>query len=155
MLHIALCKAGIEKPLELQASSSPEKIKIFFFLVNDTNNPKEQLRMLSNIINIAERDHFIKDVFAAKNGREIIEYLLHDKRYISFRLRKKDASSRLIDKKLMDVKLPPDVLVILVDRGSNSFAPKGDTVLIENDVLTIIGEPGSINKLYDQFILSG
>jgi Trk K+ transport system NAD-binding subunit len=54
----------------------------------------------------------------------------------------------------MDVKLPPDVLVVFIDRKNTSFAPKGSTVLLENDVLTIIGETGSINKLYDQFILS-
>ena len=49
---------------------SKEKIKIFFFLVNDENNPKQQLRMLSSIIDIAERDHFIRDIFSSKTRRE-------------------------------------------------------------------------------------
>ena len=54
----------------------------------------------------------------------------------------------------MEVKRPQDVLALYLDRENTSFAPKGNTVLLEHDILTIIGETGSINKLYDQFILS-
>ncbi len=154
VLHIALCEDGIDKPVEKDGRASKEKIKIFFFLVNDKNKPKEQLRMLSSIMNIVERDYFIKDVFSSKTTRKIVEYLLHDKRYISFSLTKDEPSNVLINKKLMEVKLPQDVLVVFIDRDNSSFAPKGNTVLLENDVLTIVGEPSSINTLYDQYILS-
>ena len=153
VLHIVLCDEGIEKPVGKDDIFSKEKIKVFFFLVNDENNPKQQLRMLSSIIDIAERDHFIKDIFSFKTDKEIIEYLLHDKRYISFQLTKNEPSNIFINKKLMDVKLPQDVLVVFIDRGNTSFAPKGNTVLLDNDVLTVIGETGSINNLYDKFIL--
>lgn len=149
VLHIVLCEEGIEK----HGVFSKEKIKIFFFLVNDESSPRQQLRMLSSIIDIVERDYFIKDIFSLKTTKEIIEFLLHDKRYISFPLTKNEPSNILINKKLLEVQLPQDVLIILIDRGNSSFAPKGKTVLLENDVLTIVGEPGSINKLYDQFIL--
>jgi mannitol/fructose-specific phosphotransferase system IIA component (Ntr-type) len=154
VLHIALCDDGIYKPLEGQGVRTRERIKVFFFLLNDQEQPGQQLRMLSSILNIAERDHFIKDVLALRSAREVIEYLLHDKRYISFPLSADEPSRALIDKKLMEVTLPPDVLVVFVDRDNAAFAPKGNTVLREGDVLTIIGEPGSINTLYDQFILS-
>ncbi|MEJ1222416.1 amino acid permease [Sediminicola sp. 1XM1-17] len=153
VLHIVLCEESIEKPVEKHGILIKEKIKIFFFLVNDENNPKQQLRMLSSIIDIAERDYFIKDVFSLKSAKEIIEYLLHDKRYITFPLSKNEPSNIFINKKLMEAILPQDVLVVLVDRDGSSFTPKGKTVFLENDVLTIIGEPRSINKLYDQFIL--
>ncbi|MFD1161862.1 amino acid permease [Hwangdonia seohaensis] len=153
VLHIVLCKKGIEKQIEIHGKINREKIKIFFFLVNDENNPKQQLRMLSSLIDIAERDHFIKDILSLKKAREVTEYLLHDKQYISFPLTKGEPSHIFINKKLMEIKLPQDVLVVFVDRDNSSFAPKGQTVLLENDVLTIVGEPKSINKLYDQFII--
>lgn len=153
VLHIVLCKKGIEKPVEKHGRIDKEKIKIFFFLVNDENNPKQQLRMLSSLIDIAERDHFIKDMISSKIAREVTEYLLHDKQYISFSLTKSEPSNIFINKKLMEVKLPQDVLVVFIDRENTSFAPKGQTLLLENDVLTIVGERRSINKLYDQFIL--
>lgn len=152
-LHVVLCEKGIEKPVETQGTLIKEKIKIFFFLVNDKRAPRQQLRMLSNILNIAERDYFIKDIFSSKTALEVIEYLLHDKRYISFSLTNNQPTSIFINKQLKEVILPPDVLVVFIDRNSTSFAPKGNTVLLENDVLTIVGEPKSINKLYNQFIL--
>ena len=154
VLHIALCEGGIEKPIESHGVRTLEKIKIFFFLLNDKEQPGQQLRMLSSILNIAERDHFIKDTLSLNSPREIIEYLLQDKRYISFSLSRSEPSQILIDKKLMDVPLPRDVLVVFVDRNHNSFSPRGNTVLKEGDVLTIIGEPGSINRLYDKYIFS-
>jgi len=110
--------------------------------------------MLSSILNIVERDHFIKDVFSAKTARKIVEYLLQDKRYISFSLTKNEPSQILINKKLMEVDLPKDALVVFIDRKNTSFAPKGNTMLLENDVLTVVGEPKSINILYDTFVLS-
>ncbi|UOY05905.1 amino acid permease [Muricauda sp. SCSIO 64092] len=154
VLHMALCVEGIEKPFEEKGTSGTEKIKIFFFLVNDANDPKQQLRMLASLLNIVERDHFTKDIFSLKSSKEVIEFLLHDKRFISFALSKNNPTNSLIDKRLMEVSLPQDVLVIFVDRENTSFAPKGNTVLREHDVVTIVGEPKSINTLYDRFILS-
>jgi APA family basic amino acid/polyamine antiporter len=154
VLHIVLCEDGIERTIKKAGVLNKERIKIFFFLVNDENNPRQQLRMLSNIMNIVERDHFIKDMLSSDTERKVIEYLLRDNRYISFTLTMNEQSSILINKKLMDVALPPDVLVVFIDRKNTSFAPKGNTILLENDVLTITGKPRSIKKLYNQFILS-
>jgi len=154
VLHMVLCREGVEKPVEKDGVRGWEKIRIFFFLLNDENNPKQQLRMLSSILDIAERDHFIKDVLSLRTAREVIEYLLRDKRYISFPLSRNEPSGALINKKLMEITLPRDVLVVFIDRKNTSFAPKGQTVLLEKDVVTIIGEPSSINKLYDKFVLA-
>jgi mannitol/fructose-specific phosphotransferase system IIA component (Ntr-type) len=148
VLHIVLCEEGIEKQVVKHGIEGKEKIKIFFFLLNDEIKPKQQLRMLSSLIDVAERDHFIKDIFYANTEKEIIEYLLHEKQL------KNKPSYVFINKKLMELKLPQDVLIVFIDRGNTSFAPKGNTVLLENDVLTIIGKTSSINILYDQFILS-
>ena len=154
VLHIVLCEQGIDKPIDKHGVLGKEKIKIFFFLVNDELKPKQQLRMLSGIIEFAERDHFIKDIFSCNSDKEIIEYLLHEKQYISFPIKKGEPSGIFLNKKLMEIKLPDDVLVVFIDRENDSFAPKGNTVLLENDVITIIGKTRSINKLYDQFVIS-
>lgn len=47
-LHVVLSEEGIEKPIELDGIFSNEKIKIFFFLVNDKNNPKRVHPKLSH-----------------------------------------------------------------------------------------------------------
>jgi len=153
LLHIVLSESGIPKTLHKNGEESEELIKVFFFLVHSDKKPKLQLRILSGILDIAEKDHFIKDILSFTNDQKIIEYLLHDKQYISFKIDKSQETGKFINKKLMDISLPSDVLVVFVERGTDIFAPKGKTILKENDILTIIGETNSINKLYDRYVL--
>ncbi len=153
-LYIFISEKGITKPVKKHGISSEDTIKIFLFLINDEEKPKQQLRMLSGLLDIVERYDFVSEITNLKTDREVIEYLLHDNIYISFRLEKQTLTETFIDKKLMEVSLPPDVLVVLVDRGKKSFAPNGKTKLLENDILTIIGKSQSINLLYDKYILA-
>lgn len=153
MLYISISEKGITVPIKKNGEVVNEKVKIFFFLVNSDQKPKQQLRMLAGIIDIVERDYFVKDIINLNTRNKIIEYLLHNKQHVTFRLSKNAPTTIFINKKVMDVKLPKDVLIVFVERKRHSFPPKGDTVLRENDLLTIIGETHSINYLYDQFII--
>jgi mannitol/fructose-specific phosphotransferase system IIA component (Ntr-type) len=152
-LHIVLSDKGISKPTIKDGIPTEDFVKVLFFLVNAEEQPRQQLRMLSGILDIAERDHFLKDILQLKNDQKVIEYLLHDKRYISIQLLKNSASAIFINKRLMEVQLPNNVLVILVERENTTFTPNGKTLLLENDTITIIGETNSINQMYDSFIL--
>lgn len=154
VLHIVLSKKGITQTIEKDNIKCKNTFKVFFFLINDAEQTKQQLRMLTGIWDIAERDYFVRDILELKSEREIKGYLLHSKQYITFGLTKDSTASELIGKRLIDVKLPPDVLVVFIERGINSFAPKGKTVLQENDILTIIGETSSVNILYDRYVLN-
>ena len=87
-----------------------------------------------------------------KNQREIKEYLLHNERYITIQLLPGTVQGKMIGKQLKEIKYPSDVLVALIERQTATFAPNGNTRLLENDVLTIIGEPKSINQLYEQYL---
>jgi mannitol/fructose-specific phosphotransferase system IIA component (Ntr-type) len=153
VLHLVISESGISKPVNKNGFKSTDTVKVFFFLVNAEELPRQQLRMLSGIMDIGERDHFVKDMLSFSSSRQVIEYLLHDKQYISFKLTKDSPSEVFIDKKLMQVQLPPDVLVVMVDRNDLSFAPNGKTLLQENDTITVIGNINSINKMVDQYIL--
>ncbi len=150
-LLIVISEKGINKPVVKKRIASEDAIRIFFFLVNPLSEPRQQLRMLSHLIDIIERDNFLNDMLKLKNHREIKEYLLHNERYITLQLIPGTAQAEMIGKKLKDVKFPSKVLVALLERDGKTFAPGGNTDLLENDVLTIIGEPESINKLYDQY----
>ncbi len=151
-LHIVLSDKGISKPVQKKGISSEDYIRIYFFLVNPANEPRQQLRMLSRLIDIIERDNFVNEILNQKNDREIKEYLLHNERYISIQLLPGTTQSDMIGKQLKEIKYPSDVLVALVERNSVTFAPNGNTQLLENDVLTIIGEPKSISQLYDRYM---
>ena len=152
-LHIVLCKEpGIRKPVHKGAISSEDYIRIFFFLVNPADQPRQQLRMLSRLLDIIEREKFHEEVLSIKSHRALKEYLLHNERYVTVELRQDSDQAELIGRKLMDVRLPTGVLVALIERNGETITPHGNTVLEKNDVLTIIGEPKAINTLISKYI---
>jgi len=151
-LHIVISEKGINKPVIKNGISSEDYIKIFFFLVNPSSEPRQQLRMLSRLIDIVERENFVTEMLNTKSHREIKEYLLHNERYISLQLLAGTAQAEMIGKQLKEVKYPSEVLVALVERSGATFAPNGNTRLLENDVLTIIGEPKSINQIFQKYM---
>jgi amino acid transporter/mannitol/fructose-specific phosphotransferase system IIA component (Ntr-type) len=151
-LHIIFSELGINKPVTKNGISSEDYINVFFFLVNPSNEPRQQLRMMSRLIDIIERENFVDEILKLKNPREIKEYLLHNERYITLQLLPETVQAEMIDKQLKEIKFPSEVLVALVERDGTTFTPNGNTRLIENDLLTIIGEPKSINQLYDKYL---
>jgi basic amino acid/polyamine antiporter, APA family len=121
-------------------------------MLSRSDEPKQQLRLLSRLMDIVERENFVEDITGIKNHREIKEFLLHNDRYITLLLEKGAPQEELINKALKDVKWPGDVLVALVQRKNQIFTPRGETVLRENDIITIIGEPRGVRTLFDLYI---
>src|SRR5690554_841832 len=95
---------------------------------------------------------FYEAMLKLQSHREIKEYLLHNERYLTVQLLPDTVQAEAIGKALKDVRYPSDVLVAMIERNGATFPPHGSTVLQENDVLTIIGEPRSISQLFDRYI---
>ncbi|WP_010424364.1 amino acid permease [Anaerophaga thermohalophila] len=153
-LHIVLSSRGIRKPVGKGGISSEDYIRIFFFLVNPSSESRQQLRMLSRLIDIIEREDFVEEIFDHKSHRKIKEYLLHNERYFTLRLLPNTSQADLIGKKLKEVKFPAGVLVALIERDSETFAPNGETLLQEHDVLTLIGDPKVISRLLQEYLIN-
>lgn len=151
-MHIVLSGRGIRKFIEKSGIHSHDDIRIFFFLMNPLEESRMQLRMLSRLIDITERENFVEDILTRSTEREIKEYLLHNERFITVSLLPGTVQAEMIGKQLKEIKLPQDVLVALIERDDETYAPKGNTVLQANDVLTIIGEPPSITYLFNRYM---
>jgi basic amino acid/polyamine antiporter, APA family len=152
MLHIVTSEVGVKKPVEKGEISSEDHIRVFFFLISPMNNPKLQLRLLSRIMDIVERDRFVESICSLNKERETKEYLLHNDRYITLELVPNSSTEELINKMLKDIRFPSEVLVAMVQRKEKIITPKGDTVLLEGDILTIIGEPKGIDAMFKKYI---
>ena len=48
--------------------------------------------------------------------------------------------SFIVDKKVVDLKIPHSVMIILVYRNGKYFAPNGSTVIEQGDILTLMSE---------------
>ncbi|MDY0201914.1 MAG: amino acid permease [Tenuifilaceae bacterium] len=152
MLLIVTSSVGIDKPIEKGEISSEDNIRVFFFLLNRADNPKLQLRILSRLMDIVERRKFVESMCEISNEREMKEYLLHNDRYITLELISNTSTEHLINKMLKDIRFPQDVLVAMVQRKKTILTPRGDTLLLEGDIVTIIGEPKGVKSLFDKYI---
>jgi mannitol/fructose-specific phosphotransferase system IIA component (Ntr-type) len=141
---------GLTKPFNGRKVKTP--LYVCVFLVNSDENPKQQLRMLSRLLDILERDDIVKALLKMKSHREIKEYMLQNERFVSIKLLKGTPQENMIGRQLKDIELPKDVLVALVERKKITFTPNGSTTLLVDDVLTILGETKSISKLYNEYM---
>ncbi len=151
-LHIVLSEKGIKKPV-IEGEAEPENhIKVIFFMLSKSDYPRQQLRMLSRLMDVVERRGFLKTITGLRNPREIKEYLLHNERYISMRLSEGTPQSDLAGKKVKDIDFPEGVLLALIQRKDRIFCPDGNTVLEKDDIVTFIGKPEGIKTLFLKYI---
>jgi len=151
-MDIIVSKTAIESRLPSKVWDSKGPIRICVFLISSDEKPKQQLRMLSRLVGLLERDDIVEDVLKLNSHRKIKEYLLQNEHFVSIKLLKDSAQSTMIGRQLKDVQLPNDVLVALIERNNKTFAPNGSTSLLEDDILTILGETKTISKLFKQYM---
>lgn len=90
--------------------------------------------VVTSILKILRKGN-IKNVYTISGGRlEVLEFTISD-------------NSTLIGKKLSNMKLPKNTLIILISRGEEIIIPYGSLVVETNDHIAIITERESIKKL--------
>jgi trk system potassium uptake protein len=90
--------------------------------------------VVSSIMKILRKGN-IKNVYALSGGKlEVIEFSVLD-------------NSAFIGKKLSEIKLPKNTLIILITRGEETILPYGHLDVEVNDHIAIITERESIKKL--------
>ncbi len=152
-MQIVISKTAIGGTLPFGNYEYKIPVQICVFLVNSNENPKQQLRMLSRLLDILERENVVKAILDMDNHREIKEYMLQNERFVSIKLLEGTPQAEMIGFQLKDIQLPKDVLIALIERDNKSFTPNGSTILMTNDILTIIGAVKSISKLYNKYLI--
>ncbi len=70
---------------------------------------------------------------------------------ITFRLKPGDKTAEWIGRAIKDIQLPDDCLIAAVHRRDSMIVPHGNTVLDENDRVTVIGESPGLKQLREEF----
>ncbi|MFW5762164.1 MAG: amino acid permease [Cyclobacteriaceae bacterium] len=152
-IQMVVSKTGIDFTKYFNDNKLKTPIHICVFLINSDKNAKQQLRMLSRLLDILERENNVKALLNIDSHREIKEFLLQNERFVSIKLLKGTPQAAMAGHQLKDIQLPKDVLVALVERNNKTFTPNGSTTLMIDDVMTILGEAKSISKLYKEYII--
>ena len=129
-----------------------QDVHAVYFLVSPEADPTQHLRILAQIAGRVEEESFESEWHDAKDEQEIKEALIHEDRCLSLVISNETAAKVLINKPLMEIRFPEGCLVAMLRREGQTIIPKGSTVILEGDRLTIIGDPKSmaeIKKEYD------
>lgn len=125
----------------------------FFFLVSPDDKPRQHLRLLAQIAERTTDDEFMPEWLECNNEQEIKEILHRDEHFISLILRRNTRAASMIGKTVRDVDLPAGCAIEIVHRGDDVQIPREDTILNEDDRITIIGGPlgiQNINQCYGE-----
>ena len=128
-------------------------VKAVFFLISPKNNPTQHLRILARIASRVDEKNFLRDWNSATNEHELKVAMLNFEKFLFLKVSTKDDTSEMINKQLQDVELPDDSLVGWIRRNNEIIIPNGKTVLNENDILTIIGEPENLDEIVKYYRL--
>ncbi len=132
----------------------PEETPIhaLFMLISEEENARQHLRILAQIAVSVDTPDFLEQWLDARNEQALKEILLRDERFLSLWLRRDNPSGTFIGKALREVQLPDSALVVLIRREGSTLIPHGNTLLKEDDRLTIIGDPRDIQALFRQYV---
>jgi amino acid transporter/mannitol/fructose-specific phosphotransferase system IIA component (Ntr-type) len=124
-----------------------QDIHAVYFLVSPEKDPTQHLRILAQIAGRVEEETFETEWHNAKDEQELKEALLHEDRCLSLFVNDETATSSLINKALKEINFPDGCLVAILRRQGQTIIPKGSTVILDGDRLTIIGDPKSMTEM--------
>lgn len=120
------------------------------FLVSPANRPLLHMRIIGHLAELIEAEEFLERWKRAESENELKEVLLSDERFVHVRLQEHSPSEVWIGEVLMDIDLPGECLVTIIERNGELIIPKGKTKLQSGDVLSILGYPQDIQGLKER-----
>ncbi|MBI9072089.1 MAG: amino acid permease [Melioribacteraceae bacterium] len=142
-----------KNPLSQSDEITEVIVKAVFFLVSPKKNPTQHLRILARIASRVEENSFFKDWDRAKNPHELKIAMLHYERFLYLKISNRDETINMSENSLQQINLPKGSLVAWIRRNNDNIIPDGSTILKENDILTIIGEPDSLDEIVKKYHL--
>jgi len=128
-----------------------QDIHAVYFLVSPEADPTQHLRILAQIAGRVEEESFESEWQEAKDEQEIKEALLHEDRCLSIVISNETATKNLINKPLKEIRFPEGCLVAMLRREGQTIIPKGSTVILKDDRLTILGDPKSMAEFKKEY----
>jgi amino acid transporter len=113
------CKGGLTMP-----AFGEEKIHALIFLVTPEEQPLLHMRIIGHMAELIEAEEFLDRWIAATDERTLKEVLLSDERLVHVRLQQHTPSEAWIDKEIMEIELPGECLVTIIERNNEIIIDK-------------------------------
>lgn len=138
------------KGIEFKLDKEDKKAFAIIFLATPKDKPLLHMRIIGHLAELIEAEGFLERWKSAKIEKAMKQVLLTDERFINIRLVEHTKVEDWIGKRLMDLDLPGECLVTIIERNSEIIIPKGKTKLQSGDILSILGYPKDIDQLKTQ-----
>jgi len=123
------------------------RVSGIFFLVSPEDNPTQHLRILAQLAERVDSENFYTLWLSAENEDKIKKIFMTDKLFVTFFVRNYQPSGVMIGSRIKDLDFPEGCLVAVVHRKRETIFPKGNTILQNNDRLTVIGNSADLDKV--------
>lgn len=124
-------KLGVKRVISIVKKSGYKNISKYLDL--DVTISKDD-SVVGSILKIVRHGDVLSVHTISDSDLEAIEFLV-------------EKSSGVDGKKIMDIKLPKDNLIMLISRDQESFIPTGDTVVSSGDHIVVMSTKWSLKKL--------
>ena len=151
VLVLIRCQSGLYLNLGERNDPTPPPLYAVFIFISPKNLSSRHLRFLANLAGRMDEASFLDEWRTARNEQELKETLLHHERHLLLKLQSDGKTKELVGQPIRQANLPARTLVALIRRNGNVIVPSGSTVLEPGDRLTMIGEPASIQRLYELY----
>jgi len=128
-----------------------QDVHAIFFLVSPDDNPGQHLRILAQIATRLDEEGFKEDWIAASDERELKEVLLLGEHFHLLKVEKNAKTEHLIGRSIQEAEFPQGILIAMIRRDGIKIVPKGDTVMMEGDYLTVIGHLDDLRKVRKRY----
>lgn len=132
--------------------SDDDELHALIYLVSSSKKSGQHLRILAHLAEMIDSAGFCTRWNDAKDEAELREILLRDERFINLTIYSKGNTGELIQKKVKDLDLPGESLITIIKRSGQIIFPHGNTVLRNDDELSIIGEKADIEELKKKYL---
>lgn len=133
---------GIEQPemviLRGKINFDDKKYHGLIVLVDDNESSTRLFRLLSQLKEAIDHSDFLDVWKNAKDPNELRGALKHGTQVITIPVQEKGFVSTLKEKRLKDVNLPENSLIVLIEREGQDIIPNGDTKIKKGDKITFI-----------------
>lgn len=126
------------------------RLYAIIFLISSKENSGQHLRILAHLAEMIDSIDFKQRWLNADDETDLREILLRDERFINISIRKTDITKAMIGKKVKDLELPGESLITIIKRQGRIIFPHGNTIIEQDDEISIIGEKKDIKELKEK-----
>ncbi len=120
------------------------------FLVTPKSSHLLRMRIIGHLAELIESEGFVESWRAGSGEAELRSLMLSEDRFIHIEVSADKYFGKWAGKLVKDVDLPGEALITMIERKDGMVIPKGNTTIIEGDILFVLGYPSCIADLKKQ-----